>query len=89
MFIIKLTKESGDKLWRVQSSDLTREIGTVTKVAAGRNFGNRAYFPSQIRGLDAPQLIAAFLGQFYDKHPPPRHDVVADVYHKIDQGKRR
>ena len=39
---------------------------------AGRNFGNRAYFPSQIRGLDAPQLIAAFLGQFYDKHPPPR-----------------
>ena len=39
---------------------------------AGRNFGNRAYFPSQIRGLDAPQLIAAFLGQFYEKHPPPR-----------------
>ena len=38
---------------------------------AGRNFGNRAYFPSQIRGLDAPQLIAAFLGQFYEKHPPP------------------
>ena len=35
MFLIKLTKESGDKLWRVQSSDLTREIGTVTKVAAG------------------------------------------------------
>ena len=39
---------------------------------AGRNFGNRAYFPSQIRGLDASQLIAAFLGQFYEKHPPPR-----------------
>ena len=35
MFLIKLTKESGDKLWRVQSSDLTWEIGTVTKVATG------------------------------------------------------
>ena len=39
---------------------------------AGRNYGNRAYFPSQTKGLDAADLIAAFLGQFYEKHPPPR-----------------
>ncbi len=38
----------------------------------GRNFGNRAYFPAHGQGLDAPELLAAFLAQFYEKHPPPK-----------------
>ena len=39
---------------------------------AGRNFGNRAYFPANGKGLESPELISAFLAQFYEKHPPPK-----------------
>ncbi len=38
----------------------------------GSNYGNRSYFPSHERGLDAADVLAAFIGQFYDdKAPPP------------------
>lgn len=39
---------------------------------AGRNFGNRAYFPAHGKGLNEDELLAAFLAQFYEKHPPPK-----------------
>jgi excinuclease ABC subunit C len=40
---------------------------------AGFNCGNRAYFPSHTKARDPGEVIAAFLGQFYqDKDPPPR-----------------
>ena len=47
---------------------------------AGRNYGNRAYFPTHHRNLDPPDVLAAFIGQFYDDKPPPRtvllsHDI--------------
>jgi len=38
----------------------------------GRNFGNRAYFPSHDKAIGADDVLTAFLGQFYEKHPPPR-----------------
>ncbi|NQU58297.1 MAG: excinuclease ABC subunit UvrC [Rhodospirillales bacterium] len=38
----------------------------------GRNFGNRAYYPSHARDEDAPQVLEAFIGQFYDNKQPPR-----------------
>ena len=38
---------------------------------AGRNFGNRAYFPSHARDDDVEAVLEAFLGQFYDTRPPP------------------
>ncbi len=38
----------------------------------GRNYGNRAYFPSHDRHLDAENILSAFVGQFYDNKPPPR-----------------
>jgi excinuclease ABC subunit C len=46
----------------------------------GQNWGNRAYFPRADRSLDAPEVLGAFLTQFYDDKPPPRcvflsHDV--------------
>lgn len=38
----------------------------------GANYGNRAYFPSHDRSLELPDVLTAFLGQFYaDKEPPP------------------
>jgi len=39
----------------------------------GRNYGNRAYFPSHDKGLEIPGVLAAFVAQFYaDKPPPPQ-----------------
>src|SRR5260221_4993207 len=39
---------------------------------AGSNYGNRAYFPSHERGLEVPDVLPSFIGQFYDdKAPPP------------------
>lgn len=31
----------------------------------GRNYGNRSYFPSHEKGLGIPEVLQAFLGQFY------------------------
>lgn len=47
---------------------------------AGQNLGNRAYFPAHVRDLDAPTVLSAFIGQFYESRPPPKlvltsHDV--------------
>ena len=39
---------------------------------AGRNYGNRAYFPSHDKNLDAPSVLEAFVAQFYDNKPTPR-----------------
>ncbi len=39
---------------------------------AGRNYGNRAYFPRHARELAAEEVLAAFIGQFYDNKRPPR-----------------
>ena len=39
---------------------------------SGRNYGNRAYYPSHARDDDAPKVLAAFIGQFYNAMPPPR-----------------
>ena len=38
---------------------------------AGQNWGNRAYFPSHDRSLPIDEVLAAFIGQFYDNKPPP------------------
>jgi len=38
----------------------------------GRNYGNRAFFPSQSRSVEAPELLAAFVGQFYERVTPPK-----------------
>lgn len=40
-------------------------------VRAGRNYGNRAFFPSHAREEDVADVIEAFLGQFYAAHPAP------------------
>lgn len=40
---------------------------------SGFNCGNRSYFPAHSQEAEAPDVMAAFLGQFYaDKEPPPR-----------------
>ncbi len=39
---------------------------------AGQNWGNRAYFPRVDRTDENPEIMAAFIGQFYDDKPVPR-----------------
>jgi len=41
-------------------------------IRAHQNWGNRAYFPRTGSGADAPEVLEAFLGQFYANRPPPR-----------------
>jgi excinuclease ABC subunit C len=38
----------------------------------GQNWGNRPYYPSHARDLDAAEIMTAFLGQFYEDKVPPR-----------------
>ncbi len=38
----------------------------------GRNYGNRAFFPSQSRAVESAEVLAAFVGQFYDRVTPPK-----------------
>ena len=39
---------------------------------AGQNWGGRAYFPRIDRSDAEPEILAAFLGQFYEDKPVPR-----------------
>jgi excinuclease ABC subunit C len=39
---------------------------------AGQNWGNRAYFPRVDKSDEDPEVMAAFLGQFYDDKPIPK-----------------
>ena len=40
-------------------------------IRGGRNYGTRAYFPSHDKDQTVAEVLAAFLGQFYDDKPPP------------------
>ena len=41
-------------------------------IRAHQNWGNRAYFPRIAAGTEAPEILEAFLAQFYDNKEPPR-----------------
>jgi len=38
----------------------------------GQNFGSRAYYPSHAQSLEPPEVMSAFLGQFYESRPAPK-----------------
>mgnify|MGYP005813970021 CR=1 FL=1 len=40
-------------------------------VRGGRNNGNRAFFPVHTRSEELPEVLGAFIAQFYDDKPPP------------------
>ncbi|THD52591.1 excinuclease ABC subunit UvrC [Phenylobacterium sp.] len=57
---------------------------------AGQNWGNRAYFPRVDKSDEDPDIMGAFLGQFYDDKPIPKlilvniepaeRDLLADAF---------
>ncbi|MFQ6016804.1 MAG: excinuclease ABC subunit UvrC [Kiloniellaceae bacterium] len=48
---------------------------------AGRNYGNRAYYPVHDKALDAGAVLAAFIAQFYDDKPVPNQVLVSHRLH--------
>jgi excinuclease ABC subunit C len=40
---------------------------------AGNNWGNRGYFPRADKALAVEEVLEAFIAQFYDDKPAPRH----------------
>ncbi len=40
-------------------------------VRGGRNNGNRAFYPTHAKAEEAPEVLSAFIAQFYDDKPPP------------------
>lgn len=49
---------------------------------AGQNWGNRAYFPRHEQGIAEPEVLASFIGQFYQTNAPP--DLIL-LSHQIDE----
>lgn len=41
-------------------------------IRANQNWGNRDFYPRTGAGAEAPEILEAFLGQFYDQKDPPR-----------------
>jgi excinuclease ABC subunit C len=73
-----VTSEQGINPETVREADvfaLVQEAGqTCVQVfffRSGQNWGNRAYFPRADRSLSEPEILASFLGQFYDDKPLP------------------
>ncbi len=50
----------------------------------GRNYGNRAFFPTQAKDQDIEAVLEAFLGQFYAKHTPPGEVLLSHAIPNID-----
>jgi excinuclease ABC subunit C len=50
----------------------------------GRNHGNRAYYPSHDRKAEADDIMAAFIGQFYDGRPAPKLVLASSVPAETD-----
>jgi excinuclease ABC subunit C len=40
-------------------------------IRGGRNNGNRAFYPSHVKAEETPEVLGAFIAQFYDDKPPP------------------
>jgi excinuclease ABC subunit C len=48
----------------------------------GQNWGTHAFFPRADRQTSASEILAAFLGQFYDDKPLPRHIMLS---HELEE----
>ncbi|MBH9975187.1 MULTISPECIES: excinuclease ABC subunit UvrC [Bartonella] len=44
----------------------------------GQNWGNRSYFPKADPSISAPEVLGAFLAQFYDDKPVPKLILLSD-----------
>lgn len=53
----------------------------LTLVRGGQTRGVNSYFPKQLQGYSAEEIIEAFMGRFYQKQPPPPQILLShDIY---------
>ncbi|MBL8838137.1 MAG: excinuclease ABC subunit UvrC [Alphaproteobacteria bacterium] len=50
----------------------------------GRNYGNRAYFPRHDRAQDCAEVLAGFVGQFYEDRPAPPQILLSEEIAEAD-----
>jgi hypothetical protein len=50
-------------------------------IRANQNWGNKDYYPRVGPDIEAPEVLEAFIGQFYDQKDPPRQLILS---HPID-----
>jgi excinuclease ABC subunit C len=48
-------------------------------IRANQNWGNKDYYPRVGRDIEAPEVLEAFLGQFYDQKDPPRQLILSAI----------
>ncbi len=44
---------------------------------AGQNYGNKSYFPLHTAESSDAEILSAFIGQFYQAHPPPEKIILS------------
>lgn len=49
---------------------------------SGQNWGNHVFFPRHERGVEAGELLAGFVTQFYDEREPPPRVILS---HEVDE----
>ena len=50
-------------------------------IRSGQNWGNHDYYPRVGEDVEAPEVLEAFIGQFYDQREPPRQLILS---HEIE-----
>ncbi|MGR3343804.1 MAG: excinuclease ABC subunit UvrC [Paracoccaceae bacterium] len=53
-------------------------------IRANQNWGNRDYYPRTGSGAEAPEVLQAFIGQFYDQREPPRAVLLSHAIEDAD-----
>ena len=53
-------------------------------IRSDTNFGNASYFPKHETDADSKDVLAAFIGQFYDERIPPSKILVSDLPTQAD-----
>lgn len=53
-------------------------------VRGGQNWGNRDFYPRVGADIDEPEVLEAFIGQFYDSKEPPRQLILSHAIENTD-----
>jgi len=53
-------------------------------IRAGQNWGNRDFYPRVGAEIEAPEVLEAFLGQFYDTKEPPKQLILSHPIENAD-----
>jgi excinuclease ABC subunit C len=84
--IAHIASRQGINTGAVEDADviaLHQDAGQVCVQAffyrAGKNYGNRAYYPAHAKDSEPAEVLAAFLAQFYSERLPPKLILVAEL----------